>query len=101
MGMSIRGQFARRSSSPLDSTSIMLSLIEVTILCGLFVSGATALLNRTVQWPVYIKYTTITGYFLQDEPDTNSTTFDYVCCSYYLTIHFQSLTQCRQSTISA
>lgn len=27
----------------------------------------------------YIKYTTVKGYFLQDEPSTNSTTFNYVC----------------------
>lgn len=26
----------------------------------------------------YIKYTTVTGYFLQDEPSTNATTFNYV-----------------------
>lgn len=29
--------------------------------------------------PSYIiKYTTITGYFLQDDPTTNASTFDYV-----------------------
>lgn len=27
---------------------------------------------------VYINYTTIAGYFLQDEPSTNSTTFDFM-----------------------
>ena len=26
----------------------------------------------------YIQYSTVTGYFLQDEPSTNATTFDYV-----------------------
>ncbi len=26
----------------------------------------------------YINYTTITGYFLQDEPSTNSTAFDFM-----------------------
>ena len=26
----------------------------------------------------YINYTTVTGYFLQDEPSTNSTTFDFM-----------------------
>ena len=26
----------------------------------------------------YINYTTITGYFLQDDPSTNSTTFDFM-----------------------
>ncbi|EGP90235.1 uncharacterized protein MYCGRDRAFT_91242 [Zymoseptoria tritici IPO323] len=29
--------------------------------------------------PGYIKYTTVKGYFLQDEPSTNATTFNYVC----------------------
>lgn len=29
--------------------------------------------------PSYIKYTTVTGYFLQDDPATNETDFDYVC----------------------
>lgn len=28
--------------------------------------------------PSYINYTTITGYFLQDEPSTDAGTFDYV-----------------------
>lgn len=26
----------------------------------------------------YIKYSTVKGYFLQDDPSTNATTFDYV-----------------------
>jgi hypothetical protein len=29
--------------------------------------------------PDYIKYSTVTGYFLQDEPGTDSNTFNYVC----------------------
>jgi len=29
----------------------------------------------------YINYTTVTGYFLQDNNATNATTFDYVSCS--------------------
>ena len=29
--------------------------------------------------PSYINYTTITGFFLQDDPKTVSSTFDYVC----------------------
>jgi hypothetical protein len=28
--------------------------------------------------PSYIKYTTITGFFLQDDPKTDPSTFDYV-----------------------
>lgn len=27
---------------------------------------------------VYINYTSVPGYFLQDDPSTNATTFDYV-----------------------
>jgi hypothetical protein len=27
----------------------------------------------------YIRYSTVTGYFLQDDPATDSSTFDYVC----------------------
>jgi hypothetical protein len=29
----------------------------------------------------YIQYSTVTGYFLQDNNATNATTFDYVSCS--------------------
>lgn len=28
--------------------------------------------------PSYIKYTTITGFFLQDDPSTQASSFDYV-----------------------
>lgn len=38
-------------------------------------------LNITSTTASYINYTTVTGYFLQDEPTTNDTTFDYVSCS--------------------
>jgi hypothetical protein len=41
-------------------------------------AGANGLLNSTVQWPLYVKYKTVTGYFLQDDPSTNATTFNYV-----------------------
>lgn len=48
--------------------------------------AATALIagahGRTLQTRAsgkgYIKYSTVTGYFLQDDPSTNATTFDYV-----------------------
>jgi len=29
--------------------------------------------------PEYLKYSTVTGFFLQDEPTTDPVTFDYVC----------------------
>ena len=35
---------------------------------------------NTTKGPGYIKYSTVTGYFLQDEPDTVASGFDYVCC---------------------
>ena len=37
----------------------------------------TTTIHTTPSYPV-IKYTTITGYFLQDDPATNASTFDYV-----------------------
>lgn len=50
-------------------------------------AAATALLSRpseaqylnTTKGPGYISYSTVTGYFLQDEPDTVASGFDYVC----------------------
>lgn len=30
----------------------------------------------------YVRYTAVPGYFLQDEPDTDPATFDYVRCSF-------------------
>ena len=56
----------------------MAGLSFVALLTVFLASTANALLNSTVPWPVYIKYTTITGYFLQDDPSTNATTFNYV-----------------------
>ena len=56
----------------------MLLSRQVAAIAAFMVYGSTALLNSTVQWPVYIKYETVTGYFLQDDPSTNATTFDYV-----------------------
>jgi hypothetical protein len=56
---------------------------------SLIFAAATALLsgqseaqylNTTNKRPGYIKYSTVTGYFLQDEPDTVASGFDYVRC---------------------
>ena len=49
-----------------------------SLLGSLFAATGHALLDSSVQWPVYIKYETVTGYFLQDDPSTNATTFNYV-----------------------
>ena len=35
-------------------------------------------LAKAVTAPGYIKYSTVKGYFLQDDPSTNATIFDYV-----------------------
>ena len=47
----------------------------------------------------YIKYTTVTGYFQQDDPDTVSETFDYV--SSFLASPEIGLTPYRQPITSA
>jgi hypothetical protein len=39
---------------------------------------AWELQGRQVDGPTYINYTTVTGYFLQDEAATDLTGFDYV-----------------------
>lgn len=53
---------------------------------SLIFAVATALLSgrsdaqylNTTKGPGYIEYSTVTGYFLQDEPDTVASGFDYV-----------------------
>ena len=53
----------------------------------LLLAAATALLSggceaqylNTTKGPGYITYSTVAGYFLQDEPDTVASGFDYVC----------------------
>ncbi len=66
-------------------------VLQIAAVCGALISAASALLNSTAQWPVYIKYTTETGYFLQDDPETNATTFDYV--SFHPTRHESTSSQ--------
>ena len=64
----------------------MVQLTQAIWLGGLLLmSSANALLNSTVKWPVYIKYETVTGYFLQDDPSTNATTFNFVRWIHYFT----------------
>ena len=53
-----------------------LHLLVVAALTAILVSMINA---YSMDTPSYIiKYTTITGYFLQDDPTTNASTFDYV-----------------------
>lgn len=59
----------------------MVRLLTVIAAGTALISSVNSLLNNTVHWPVYVKYTTVTGYFLQDDPSTNATTFNYVSYS--------------------
>lgn len=59
-------------------STIQYSMKSLALTLCLLASGTNALLNSTVGWPLYVKYETVTGYFLQDDPSTNATTFNYV-----------------------
>lgn len=57
----------------------------IPLLLSSVVVGATAAaLGQT-----YIQYSTVTGYFLQDDNSTNATAFDYVSAQVYY--HRQAL----------
>lgn len=56
----------------------MLPSAVLAATAALLVSSTNAQALSTRDWPVYINYTTVTGYFLQDEASTNATTFNYV-----------------------
>lgn len=58
------------------SSSLILA-VATALLSG---QSEAQYLNTTNKGPGYIKYSTVTGYFLQDEPDTVASGFDYVCC---------------------
>lgn len=59
--------------------SLLLFIIVLTSSIVVVVMAADAHITTTTpsSYPI-IKYTTITGYFLQDDPATNASTFDYV-----------------------
>jgi hypothetical protein len=44
---------------------------------GALIVSFLAAIGRA-QRPDYLNYTTLTGYFMQDDPATNPSTFDYV-----------------------
>ena len=46
------------------------------------------LADRPSPSDAYINYTTITGYFLQDEPSTNSTAFDFMTTNVRVLLSF-------------
>lgn len=56
-----------------QETSNMLTSLVLTALAASYVD---ARLMSSGQG--YINYTTVTGYFLQDDPSTNATSFNYV-----------------------
>lgn len=56
----------------------MSSYIVLTALAAACASAA----SLDVSGPGYINYTTVTGYFLQDEPTTNASTFNYVSATF-------------------
>jgi hypothetical protein len=78
----------------------MLRSLGGTLVAALLLTRTFALLNSTISWPVYIKYTTVTGYFLQDDPDSDPSTFDYVRKARY-NLKELPLTLCRQRMTSA
>lgn len=59
---------------------LLLVIIVLTITSIVVImADAHTTTTTTPTTPSYIiKYTTITGYFLQDDPATNASTFDYV-----------------------
>lgn len=55
-------------------TKMMFSSLTLTALLASYASAS----SLKVTGNGYINYTTVTGYFLQDEPTTNASTFNYV-----------------------
>jgi hypothetical protein len=59
------------------------------VLCASALTGTAAAatangnVGRAAPQP-YVNYSAVTGYFLQDEPDTNPTTFDYVLLTHVI-----------------
>ena len=58
---------------------------RVAASAALLTAGANALaLSNATNFTGYIEYSTVTGYFLQDETSTNATTFDYTARNFGL-----------------
>lgn len=63
----------------------MQSLVTIATVAALLLAGGDArTLTTRAKSNGYIKYNTVKGYFLQDDPATNATTFDYVCNTFAL-----------------
>lgn len=56
-------------------------LFFATVLLVLLFSMGEATRPYAASNSSHINYATVTGYFLQDDPSTNASTFDYVCFS--------------------
>ena len=57
----------------------MKGVVSIAALAALSIGSVNArALPPAAQSNGYIKYSTVTGYFLQDEATTNATTFNYV-----------------------
>lgn len=55
-----------------------LNVLSLSATAALLSAAAQAQYLNTTSGPGYISYSTVTGYFLQDEPDTVASGFDYV-----------------------
>ncbi|SMR48012.1 unnamed protein product [Zymoseptoria tritici ST99CH_3D1] len=58
--------------------------LSLLVSSALAVDAANAASISVDNKPGYIKYTTVKGYFLQDEPSTNATTFNYTTTNFGL-----------------
>jgi len=59
---------------------MMAKALTLAVAAATLAGGARAqYLNTTTNSTGYTNYTTITGYFLQDDASTNASAFDYVC----------------------
>lgn len=56
----------------------MLNSLIVAAVAAALPHAAQAYFQKPVDVSGYLNYTTVTGYFLQDEASTNATAFDYV-----------------------
>lgn len=56
-------------------------LFFTTVLLALLFTMGEATRPYVTSNTSHINYTTVTGFFLQDDPSTNASTFDYVCSS--------------------
>jgi len=60
--------------------------LSISAFFGLFVMGEPPAILAPKQTTYYFKYTNIPGYFLQDDPATDGSKFDYACLKIYRTV---------------